>query len=93
MYIQVRNHWENLGATAPMVGTICPPPLNWNKIKLSENLGETVFVPITPAYKIKGQERHGKILMFRIWSFAELVLEALQNWYLLSTLISEIQTV
>ena len=45
------------------------------------------------AYKIKGQARREKILMFVIGGFAELIFEALQNWYLLSTLNNEIQTV
>ena len=32
--LQGRNDGENLGATAPMVGRICPP--GWNMVKISE---------------------------------------------------------
>ena len=43
---QGRNHRENLGATAPMVGRICPP--GWNRVKVSENLGATAVAPVAP---------------------------------------------
>ena len=45
-YQQGRNHREKLGATAPMVGRICPP--GWNRVKVSENLGATAVVPVAP---------------------------------------------
>ena len=45
--IQGRNHRENLGATAPMVGRICPPP-GWNRVKVPENLGATSVTPVAP---------------------------------------------
>ena len=45
--IQGRNHGENLGATVPMVGRICPPP-GWNRVKVSENLGATSVAPVAP---------------------------------------------
>ena len=44
--IQGRNHGENLGATVPMVGRICPP--GWNRVKVSENLGATAVVAVAP---------------------------------------------
>ena len=37
---------ENLGATAPMVGRICPP--GWNRVKVSEILGATGVAPVAP---------------------------------------------
>ena len=37
---------ENLGATSPMVGRICP--LGWNRVKVSENVGATVVAPVVP---------------------------------------------
>ena len=37
---------ENLGATVPMVGRICPP--GWNRVKVSENLGATPVAPVAP---------------------------------------------
>ena len=43
---QGRNHRENLGATAPMVGRICPP--DWNRVKVSENLGATAVASVAP---------------------------------------------
>ena len=43
---QGRNHRENLGATTPMVGRICPP--GWNRVKVSENLGATAVAPVAP---------------------------------------------
>ena len=42
--VQERNHRENLDATEPMVGRICPP--GWNRVKVSENLGATVVAPV-----------------------------------------------
>ena len=44
---QGRNREENLDATAPMVGRICPPP-GWNRVKISENLGATAVAPVAP---------------------------------------------
>ena len=41
---QGRNQKENLGATGPMVGRICPP--GWNRV--SENLGATSVTPVAP---------------------------------------------
>ena len=43
---QGRNDGENLGATASMVGRICPP--GWNRVKVSENLGSTVVALVAP---------------------------------------------
>ena len=40
------SHGENLGATALMVGRICPP--GWKKVKVSENLIATAVVPVAP---------------------------------------------
>jgi hypothetical protein len=40
------NHRENLGATAPMVGRICPH--GWKRVKISENLGMTADAPVAP---------------------------------------------
>ena len=45
--LQGRNHSENVGATTPMVGRICPPP-GWNRVKISENVGATAVGPVTP---------------------------------------------
>ena len=42
--LQGRNDRENLGATTPMVGRICPP--GWNMVKVSETLGATTVVPV-----------------------------------------------
>ena len=46
LHDQGHNHRENLGATAPMVGRICPP--GWNRVKVSENLGSTAVAPVAP---------------------------------------------
>ena len=45
-YSKERNHGENVGATALMVGRICSP--SWNRVKVSETLGATVVVPVAP---------------------------------------------
>ena len=45
--MQGRNHGENLGSTSAMVGRICPP--GWDRVKVSENLGETAVAPVAPA--------------------------------------------
>ena len=43
---QGRNHGKNLGATSAMVGRICPPGCNRNKV--SQNLGATAVAPVAP---------------------------------------------
>ena len=43
---QGRNHRENLGASAPMVGRIYHP--GWNRVKVSETFGATAVIPIAP---------------------------------------------
>ena len=37
---------EHLGATAPMVGRIGTS--GWNRVKVSENLGDTAVAPVAP---------------------------------------------
>ena len=44
---QGRNQGGNLVGTSVVVGTICPP--GGNRVKVSENLGATGVVPVTPA--------------------------------------------
>ena len=46
--MQGRNHGETLVATSAMVGRICPPPTGGDRVKVSENLGATEVVPVTP---------------------------------------------
>ena len=46
--IQGRNRWEILDATSAMVGRICPPPPDRNRVKVSENLGATSVAPVAP---------------------------------------------
>ena len=41
-YLRGRNHGENLGATVPIVGRICPTPPGRNRVKAAENLGVIV---------------------------------------------------
>ena len=43
--LQGRNHRENLVVTSAMVGRICLPP-GGNRVKVSENLGGTMVVPV-----------------------------------------------
>jgi hypothetical protein len=43
---QGHNHGENLVATSTMVGRICPH--GGDRVKVSENLGLTMVVPLTP---------------------------------------------
>ena len=47
-HIQGRNHCENLGVTAQMVGRICPHPAGWKRVKESENLGVTTGITFAP---------------------------------------------
>ena len=47
-HIQGRNHCENLGVTAQMVGRIYPHPAGWKRVKESENLGVTTGITFAP---------------------------------------------
>ena len=40
------SHGENLGATSPIVGRICPP--GWNRVKVPENIVGTAVVLVAP---------------------------------------------
>ena len=47
--LQRCNRGEIFGAPLRCWGRICPPPLGWNRVKVSENLGATTVVPVAHA--------------------------------------------
>ena len=47
LVLQRCNHGDIFGATSAMVGQNLPP-LGWNRVKVSENLGATAVAPVAP---------------------------------------------